>query len=117
MTRLRSAYDPAARSITLELLVADPLPAGTRLALTSIVQLTPTPGSGAVLTRPAFKNIKKKLDYAEYGGAPLLGINGVSVICHGRSNAKAIRNAIAVARDYCRGDVSRRIEEQLAFEG
>ena len=72
--------------------------------------------AGAVLTRPAFKNLKKKLDYAEYGGAPLLGINGVSVICHGRSNAKAIRNAIIVARDYCRGDVSRRIEEQLRFE-
>jgi glycerol-3-phosphate acyltransferase PlsX len=69
--------------------------------------------AGAVLTRPAFREFKKRLDYSEYGGAPLLGIRGVTVICHGRSNAKAIRNAIAVARDYCLGDVNKKIESQL----
>jgi glycerol-3-phosphate acyltransferase PlsX len=69
--------------------------------------------AGAVLTRPAFREFKKRLDYAEYGGAPLLGIRGVAVICHGRSNARAIRNAIAVARDYCVGQVNSRIENQL----
>ena len=72
--------------------------------------------AGAILSRPAFQKFKKRLDYAEYGGAPLLGINGVAVICHGRSTPKAIRNAIAVARDYCRGDVSARIEEHLELE-
>jgi len=69
--------------------------------------------AGAMLTRPAFREFKKRLDYAEYGGAPLLGIQGVTVICHGRSNAKAIRNAIAVARDYCLGEVNQKIESQL----
>jgi glycerol-3-phosphate acyltransferase PlsX len=69
--------------------------------------------AGALLTRPAFQKFKQRLDYAEYGGAPLLGIKGVTVICHGRSNAKAIRNAIGVARDYCRGEVNGKIEDQL----
>jgi glycerol-3-phosphate acyltransferase PlsX len=69
--------------------------------------------AGAVLTRPAFRKFKKRLDYAEYGGAPLLGIQGVTVICHGRSSPKAIRNAIAVARDYCAGEVNKKIESQL----
>jgi len=69
--------------------------------------------AGAMLTRPAFQKFKERLDYAEYGGAPLLGIKGVAVICHGRSNAKAIRNAIAVARTYCLGEVNGRIEAQL----
>jgi phosphate acyltransferase len=72
--------------------------------------------AGAILSRPAFQKFKKRLDYAEYGGAPLLGINGVAVICHGRSTPKAIRNAIAVARDYCKGNVSARIEEHLELE-
>ena len=69
--------------------------------------------AGALLTRPAFQKFKQRLDYAEYGGAPLLGIKGVTVICHGRSNAKAIRNAIGVARDYCQGEVNSEIENQL----
>lgn len=69
--------------------------------------------AGAMLTRPAFQKFKERLDYAEYGGAPLLGIKGVAVICHGRSNAKAIRNAIAVAQTYCLGEVNGRIETQL----
>ena len=69
--------------------------------------------AGALLTRPAFRQFKKRLDYAEYGGAPLLGIKGVTVICHGRSSPKAIRNAIRVARDYCVGEVNHKIEAQL----
>jgi glycerol-3-phosphate acyltransferase PlsX len=71
--------------------------------------------AGAMLTRSAFRNFKQKLDYAEYGGAPLLGIKGVTVICHGSSNAKAIRNAIAVARDYCVGEVNSKIEAHLGL--
>ncbi|HJQ70451.1 MAG TPA: phosphate acyltransferase PlsX [Blastocatellia bacterium] len=69
--------------------------------------------AGALLTRPAFQKFKQRIDYAEYGGAPLLGIKGVAVICHGRSSSKAIRNAIGVARDYCRGDVNAKIEKEL----
>ena len=52
---------------------------------------------GYLLTRTAFARFKKQVDYAEYGGAPLLGINGTGIICHGTSNAIAIRNAIEVA--------------------
>ena len=68
---------------------------------------------GAFLCKGAFASLRKRIDYSEYGGAPLLGIKGVTVICHGRSNAKAIRNAIRVARDYCVGEVNSKIEAQL----
>jgi len=60
---------------------------------------------GALLLRPAFRQVKAKLDYAEYGGALLLGVNGVCIICHGRSDARAIRNAIRVAADAVTNDV------------
>jgi glycerol-3-phosphate acyltransferase PlsX len=72
--------------------------------------------AGALLTRPAMKNFKKRLNYEEFGGVPLLGVRGVTVICHGRSTPKAIYNAIAVARNYCLGDISSKIAAQLAFE-
>lgn len=52
---------------------------------------------GAGLMMPALKGLKKRMDYSEYGGAPLLGVNGISVICHGSSKSKAIHNAIKVA--------------------
>ncbi len=52
----------------------------------------------ALVLKPAFRNVKKRMDYAEYGGANLLGVNGPVVIAHGRSNALAIKNAIRVAR-------------------
>ncbi|MHB1161406.1 MAG: phosphate acyltransferase PlsX [Chloroflexota bacterium] len=52
----------------------------------------------ALAMKPAFRRVKKRLDYAEYGGAPLLGVNGVAIIAHGRSNALAIKNAVRVAK-------------------
>lgn len=52
---------------------------------------------GAGLMMPALKGLKKRMDYSEYGGAPLLGVNGISVICHGSSKSKAIHNGIRVA--------------------
>jgi len=52
---------------------------------------------GALLMKPALRGLKHKMDYAEYGGAPLLGVNGISIVCHGRSKAKAISKAIEVA--------------------
>ncbi|SFR01178.1 phosphate acyltransferase PlsX [Desulfoscipio geothermicus] len=54
---------------------------------------------GATLTLPAMRNLKKRLDYSEYGGAPLLGVNGVAIVCHGTSRALAIKNALFRARE------------------
>ena len=54
---------------------------------------------GLLLLKPALREFKKRYDYSEYGGAPLLGLNGVSVIAHGRSDANAIKNAIRQAND------------------
>ncbi len=69
---------------------------------------------GSVLARNGFNEFRKGFDYSEYGGAPLLGVKGVCIICHGRSNANAIKNAIRVAADYARGHINERIEEELA---
>jgi len=69
---------------------------------------------GYFLMKPCFKGFKKKVDYDEYGGAPLLGINGVCIICHGRSGAKAIKNAIKVATGFIQHDVNRHIQNSLA---
>jgi glycerol-3-phosphate acyltransferase PlsX len=68
---------------------------------------------GAWLARPAFRNFKRRIDYSEYGGAPLLGIKGVSIVCHGSSPANAIKNAIRVARDYCSHRVNEKIEAEI----
>lgn len=54
---------------------------------------------GALMALPALKNFRRRLDYAEYGGAPLLGVNGIAIICHGSSPARAIKNAIRTARE------------------
>jgi len=60
--------------------------------------------TGAALVWRGLKNIKLRLDYAEHGGAPLLGVNGVSIICHGSSPARAIENAVKVAASCVKGD-------------
>jgi glycerol-3-phosphate acyltransferase PlsX len=59
----------------------------------------------AATLRPAFRLLRGRLDYREYGGAPLLGVDGVVIIAHGRSDARAIGNALRVARDAAAGDV------------
>jgi glycerol-3-phosphate acyltransferase PlsX len=64
---------------------------------------------GFLLSKDAFRSFKKRLDYSEYGGAPLLGVNGACLIGHGRSNAKAVRNAIKAAHDF----VARRIPDKI----
>lgn len=64
---------------------------------------------GVLFLLPSLKRFKKELDYAEYGGAPLLGVNGVVIIGHGRSNAKAIKNAIRVAKE----EVERKFNEKI----
>ncbi len=72
---------------------------------------------GALMAKPAFRKLKKKMDYAEYGGAPLLGANGVTIIAHGRSNARAVRNAVGVARDWAKHDVNAKIVQALEKVG
>ncbi len=69
---------------------------------------------GYVLARRAFQEFRKKIDYSEYGGAPLLGLRGIVVIGHGRSNAYAIKNAIRVAAGLCRSKVNEKIEQELS---
>jgi glycerol-3-phosphate acyltransferase PlsX len=69
---------------------------------------------GKILARTAFTEFKKRVDYAEYGGAPLLGVKGVCIVTHGRPNANAIKNAIRVAAEFAEGKVNERIEAELA---
>ena len=67
-----------------------------------------------MLARKAFQHFKKRVDYSEYGGAPLLGVKGVCIICHGGSNPNAIKNAIRVAAEFSAGKVNEKIERELA---
>jgi glycerol-3-phosphate acyltransferase PlsX len=69
---------------------------------------------GSLLSRRAYQTFRKKIDYSEYGGAPLLGVRGVTVIGHGSSNANAVKNAIRVAAGLARAKVNERIEEELS---
>ena len=67
---------------------------------------------GYLMMKPAIRNFKKRTDYDEYGGAPLLGINGTSIISHGRSSSKAIKNALRVAADYA----AKRVYEAISID-
>ncbi|MCC6179922.1 MAG: phosphate acyltransferase PlsX [Chloroflexi bacterium] len=69
----------------------------------------------AVGVLPAFRRVRKRLDYAEYGGAPLLGLNGVCIVAHGRSNALAIKNAVRAAAQAVQQDVVGQIGRGLAI--
>jgi glycerol-3-phosphate acyltransferase PlsX len=71
----------------------------------------------SLLVLPALKRLRNKLDYAEYGGAPLLGVNGGCIICHGSSKAKAIKNAIRVAKEFTEKKVVEHIRENIVREG
>ncbi|MFA6350148.1 MAG: phosphate acyltransferase PlsX [Candidatus Omnitrophota bacterium] len=77
--------------------------------LKKIIKKSPLAMFGLLFMRGTFKDLKKEMDYSEYGGAPLLGVNGVVIIGHGRSNAKAIKNAIRVAKV----EVERQFNEKL----
>ncbi|MFH1283205.1 MAG: phosphate acyltransferase PlsX [bacterium] len=67
----------------------------------------------ALFLRGALKDIKKKIDYAEYGGAPLVGANGVCIICHGKSNSTAIKNAIRVSGEFVKNRLNEMIVEKI----
>ena len=69
---------------------------------------------GAMLSKQSFKRLKKRLDYSEYGGAPLLGLRGATIICHGRSSSNAIKNAIRVAKEFSENQVNAMLETELS---
>jgi glycerol-3-phosphate acyltransferase PlsX len=69
---------------------------------------------GYLLSRRAFRRFRRRVDYSEYGGAPLLGVAGLAIIGHGRSSAKAIRNAIAMASRFAASDFIPRVEHEIA---
>jgi glycerol-3-phosphate acyltransferase PlsX len=71
---------------------------------------------GAALSGLAFARFKRRVDYTEWGGAPLLGINGACIICHGASPVKAIKNALRVAARWVRNDVNEHIKTALEAE-
>jgi glycerol-3-phosphate acyltransferase PlsX len=85
-----------------------------RATLKETLKATITRQVGALLSRSAFAEFKKRLDHTEYGGAPLLGVKGVCIITHGSSNANAIKNAIRVAGEFAASGVNERIEKGLA---
>jgi len=68
---------------------------------------------GYSLAKKAFKQFRKRVDYSEYGGAPLLGINGIAIICHGRSSPKAVQNAIELAHNLAALDLSGKLEASI----
>ena len=69
---------------------------------------------GSLLSRRAFRRFRRRVDYSEYGGAPLLGVAGLCIVGHGRSSAKAIRNAVAMAYRFANQHVLQRVEQDIA---
>jgi glycerol-3-phosphate acyltransferase PlsX len=72
---------------------------------------------GSIFAQNAFHEFKRRLDYSEFGGAPLLGIKGITIVCHGRSNANAIKNAVRVAHEFCKHNVNDAIEAEFTRLG
>lgn len=93
--------------------ISEGLVEAVRFLLKESLNSTITSQVGGLLARKAFTNFGRRLDYSEYGGAPLLGIKGVAIVGHGRSNANAIKNAIRVARQFHDSGVNGRIEQEL----
>jgi glycerol-3-phosphate acyltransferase PlsX len=85
-----------------------------RTALKESLKATITRQVGALLSRSAFTDFKKRLDHTEYGGAPLLGVKGVCIITHGSSNANAMKNAVRVAAEFSKRGINDSIEQRLA---
>jgi len=84
------------------------------VSLRESLKSTVTSQVGALLSKKAFGAFKKRLDYTEYGGAPLLGVRGVCIVGHGSSNDRAIMNGIRVAAEFAQADVNSGIESALA---
>jgi phosphate acyltransferase len=84
------------------------------VSLRESLKSTVTSQVGALLSRKAFADFKKRLDYSEYGGAVLLGVRGVSIVGHGSSNERAIMNGIRVAAEFAQAEVNQGIETALS---
>jgi glycerol-3-phosphate acyltransferase PlsX len=69
---------------------------------------------GSLLARRALRRFRRRVDYSEYGGAPLLGVNGMVIVGHGRSSAKAVRNAVAMAYRFAANRLIERVEQNIA---
>ena len=69
---------------------------------------------GSLFMRRALRHFTRRMDYSEYGGAPLLGVNGITIVGHGRSSPKAVRNALAMAYRFASGQLMERLERELA---
>lgn len=95
---------------------AESLGESLQVSLKKHILASPAGLLGALLLKPAFKAFKKDIDYAEYGGAPLLGVNGVVIIGHGRSNAYAVKNAIRVAKEEVENKFTEKILEAIRQE-
>jgi glycerol-3-phosphate acyltransferase PlsX len=85
-----------------------------REALKDSLRATITRQVGFLLSRKAFVEFKKRVDYTEYGGAPLLGLKGVCIVSHGSSNANAIKNAVRVASEFAQHQINAKIEQELS---
>src|SRR6516165_8369444 len=94
--------------------ISEGMAEAVRVLLKQSLQATITRQVGFMLSRQAFVDFKKRLDYAEYGGAPLLGVKGVCIISHGSSNGNAIKNAIRVASEFANSRLNQVIERQIA---
>lgn len=93
--------------------VSEGLVEATGKMLKESLTATLTRKVGAFLVRNAFREFKRRVDYSEYGGAPLLGLRGISIICHGSSSSKAIKNAIRIAKEFAEGKINDRIASEL----
>jgi phosphate acyltransferase len=93
--------------------VSEGLVSVVRSMLKESLGATVTRQVGFLLSRKAFDDFKKRLDYSEYGGAPLLGVKGVCIVGHGSSNANAIKNAIRVAAEFANSQVNAKIAQGL----
>jgi phosphate acyltransferase len=93
--------------------VSEGLVEAMRFLLKESLKSTITSQVGAILSRQAFADFKKRLDYSEYGGAPLLGLKGVCIVGHGSSNANAVKNAIRVAAQFADTKINAKIEQEV----
>ena len=92
---------------------AESLASAISSVLKRALAMNPITKLGAWLSKPAFKALRQEIDYAEHGGAPLLGVNGVTIIVHGASSAKAIKNAIRAGYESANHDLSGHIVEAI----
>jgi glycerol-3-phosphate acyltransferase PlsX len=70
---------------------------------------------GYLLSRQAYRRFRKRVDYSEYGGAPLVGLNGLCIVGHGRSSAKAVRNAVAMAARFVADGLVARLAREVSL--